>query len=196
MSLLEAPFRHATIADAEAMAELVNYAGEGMPLYLWERMASGNESPWDVGVSRAQRETGGFSYRNTVVREHDERVVAALIGYRLPDVPDPVDLDELPPMFVPLQELEDEVPATWYINVLATYPEFRGRGFGAELLGVAGQLARETASRGLSLIVSDANTDARRLYERTGFREVGSRPMVKDDWQNPGQNWVLLSRPV
>ena len=32
-------FRPATSDDAIVLAELVNYAGEGMPLYLWSQMA-------------------------------------------------------------------------------------------------------------------------------------------------------------
>ena len=44
----------------------------------------------------------------------------------------------------------------------------------------------------LSIIVSDSNTGARRLYERTGYREVARRRKIKEDWQNPGTDWVLL----
>jgi len=178
------------------MAELVNMAGEGMPLYLWTRMADPGQSPWAIGEQRAKREEGGFSYRNTVVREEDGRVVAALIGYPLPDEPAPVDYDDLPKMFVPLQQLEDLVSGTWYVNVLATYPEFRSKGYGAGLLAIADQLARDTQRNGLSLIVSDANAGARRLYERIGYHEVAARPMVKGSWQNPGNNWVLFKKNV
>ena len=189
-------FRRATQADASAMAELVNFAGEGMPLYLWSRMTEPGESPWAVGARRAMREEGGFSYRNAVVREDEGRVVAALIGYPLPDEPVPVDYDELPAMFVPLQQLEDLVPGTWYVNVLATFPEHRGKGYGRELLVIAEQLALDTGRNGLSLIVSDANGGARRLYARQGYEEMATRPMVKDDWQNPGENWVLLRKSL
>jgi hypothetical protein len=59
--------RPATPDDASPMAELVNIAGEGLPLYLWSKMASPGQDPWEVGRARAQRETGGFSYRTTVV---------------------------------------------------------------------------------------------------------------------------------
>ena len=40
-------------------------------------------------------------------------------------------------MFVPLQELENLAPGTWYVNVLAAYPEHRGQGYGTALLAVA-----------------------------------------------------------
>lgn len=187
-------YRPATPDDADAMAELVNFAGEGLPLYLWSKLAAPDESPWDVGRQRAQRETGAFSYRNTIVGIDDGRVVCALIGYALPDQPEKIDAD-MPAMFVPMQELENLASGTWYVNVLATRPEYRGRGLGTGLLGVAERLAAESHRQGLSIIVSDANSGAIRLYERCGYRRTASRPMVKEDWENPGENWVLLIKP-
>jgi ribosomal protein S18 acetylase RimI-like enzyme len=191
MIQLEPPFRPATQGDAPALAELVNFAGEGLPLYLWTRMAEAGESAWDVGRRRAMRETGSFSYRNATVAERGGRVIAGLISYPLPDRPEAID-DEMPPMFVPLQELENLAPGTWYVNVLATSPEYRNRGYGTRLLGIAERLAAAAGRPGLSIIVSDANAGARRLYERCGCSEVAQRPMVKEGWENPGENWVLL----
>lgn len=189
---LRPPHRWATPDDAEPMTKLVNFAGEGMPVYLWTQLAEDGQSPWDVGRERARRESGSFSYRNTVVCEEDGEIVACLIGYPLPDEPEPVDYDELPAMFRPLQELEDLAPKTWYVNVLAAFPEQRGKGYGSGLLAVAEEIARDTNREGLSIIVSDANAGARRLYERSGYQEIATRPMHKDDWENDGENWVLL----
>jgi ribosomal protein S18 acetylase RimI-like enzyme len=189
---LEPPFRYARPGDAPALAELINFAGEGLPLYLWSNMAQAGESAWEVGRRRALREVGSFSYRNAVVAEADGRTVASLVGYALPDAPEPIDYDQTPPMFVPLQELENLAPRTWYVNVLATYPQYRGQGHGARLLDIADRLAAATSSIGLSIIVSDGNAGARRLYERCGYRELAMRPMVKERWENPGENWVLL----
>lgn len=189
---LDAPFRRAGPDDAHQLAELVNMAGEGLPLYLWSRMAEPGEDPWDVGRRRAGREEGSFSYRNAVVVEEEGEVISCLIGYPLPDEPEPIDYDTMPAMFVPLQELENLAPRTWYVNVLATYPTHRGKGHGARLLDIAERLAAETERARLSVIVSDANAGGRRLYERSGYREVATRPKVKDDWENPGKNWVLL----
>lgn len=185
-------FRQATADDAGALAELINFAGEGLPFYLWERMAEAGETAWDVGRRRARREEGSFSYRNATVAEMDGRVVGCLIGYPLPDAPEAIDPDTMPPMFVPLQELENLAPATWYVNVLAAYPECRGHGLGTRLLALAEKLAAETGCGGMSIIVSDANTGARRLYERCGYARRAARPMVKEGWENPGENWVLL----
>ncbi len=194
MTTINPPYRQATPEDAMAMAELVNIAGEGLPLYLWTGMAESGESPWDIGQQRARRDSGSFSYRNTVVRQNDDTVVSALIGYPLPDTPEAINYDEMPAMFVPLQELENLVPGTWYVNVLATFPEHRGKGYGSDLLSIAEQLAVDTGRSGLSIIVSDANTGARRLYERSGYVELATRPMIKESWENAGENWVLLER--
>jgi ribosomal protein S18 acetylase RimI-like enzyme len=186
-------FRPAAPSDARDLAELINYAGEGLPLYLWERMAEPGETAWDVGHRRALRDSGTFSYRNAIVAERDGDVVASLIGYRLPDEAENIDSDT-PAMFVPLLELENLAPSTWYVNVLAVNPQMRGRGIGTELLDIAARRSLETGANGQSIIVSDANQGARRLYERCGYRWKADRPMVKEDWDNPGANWVLLVR--
>ncbi len=196
MIQLTPPLRRATPDDAQALAELVDFASEGLALYLWTKIAGPGGDPWAVGRERALRETGAFSYRNAVVLEQASRVVAGLIGYPLPDRPEPIP-DSMPPMFVPLQELENLAPGTWYVNVLAAYPDQRGQGLGTALLAVADKLAAEADRRAdLSIIVSDANTGARRLYERTGYGEAARRPKVKNGWQTPGKDWVLLVKPA
>ncbi len=193
---LREPYRRARKSDAHALAELVNFAGEGLPVYLWDSMREKGQSVWDVGRERARREVGSFSYKNAVVRQDDTQVTAALIGYPLPDRADPAVYDDMPAMFMPLQELEDLALSTWYVNVLAAYPDFRGRGFGGDLLAIAEGLARDAGCRGLSIIVSDFNEGARRLYERNGYEERARRPMIKEGWENPGSEWVLLVRSL
>jgi ribosomal protein S18 acetylase RimI-like enzyme len=192
---LKPPLRWATRGDAPAMADFVHFASEGLALYLWTKMAGPGGDPWSIGRERASRDSGGFSYRNAIVVEQDGQVVAGLVGYALPDHAEPID-DAMPAMFVPLQELENLAPGTWYVNVLAAYPEHRGRGYGSALLTVADRLAADAGNRGLSIIVADTNTSARKLYERCGYREAGKRKMVKEDWQHPGADWVLLTKAL
>ena len=185
--------RPATIDDATVLAELVNRAGEGMPLYLWGQMAEPGEAAWDVGRRRASREEGSFSYRKATIIEQDGQCAGCLIGYEIPNNPDPIP-DDLPTMFVPLQELENLAPNTWYINVLAVRPQFRRLGLGTKLLGLADETAEALGKPGLSVVVSDANSGAQRLYECCGYRESGTRRMVKENWENDGHNWVLLTK--
>lgn len=188
-------FRPATQADAPVLAELVNYAGEGLPLYLWDRLKEPGETAWDVGRRRAARDEGAFSFRNAIMLDHEGAAAGCLIGYGIEDEPEPIP-DDFPAMFRPLQELENLACGTWYLNVLAVLPAYRNLGLGGRLLRHAEEIARGSAKRGMSIIVSDANTGARRLYERAGYSEAAARPMVKEGWINQGRNWVLLTKPL
>jgi hypothetical protein len=59
--------RPARKEDARALAQLIDIAGEGFGTYLWSQAAGPGESALDVGMRRAQRDEGGFSYRNAIV---------------------------------------------------------------------------------------------------------------------------------
>lgn len=187
--------RPARCEEAALLAELVNQAGEGLPLYLWEKLAGPGESAWDVGRKRAERIEGGFSWRNATIIEAGGKAAGCVIGYELHDQPEPI-LPDMPPMFVPLQELENLAPSSWYVNVLAVLSEHRGKGLGTKLLAAADEAGRRLGKTGMSVIVSDANPGARRLYERCGYRETARREMVKENWTNPGRAWVLLTKPL
>jgi ribosomal protein S18 acetylase RimI-like enzyme len=186
--------RPATPADASAMARFVDMAGDGLPHYLWSQLAQPGEDPWDVGVRRAAREEGGFSYTNATMLEADGQVAGCLVGYPLAGEPEPFDPGQTPPLFVPMLELEALASGTWYINVLAIDPAWQGQGLGARLLAEADALATRTGRHGTSLIVADDNTAARRFYAKNGYREAASRPMVKENWQSAGENWILCRK--
>ncbi len=53
---LQPPLRPATPDDAPILARLVDFAGEGMPTYIWAQMAEPGQSMWDVGAGRACRD--------------------------------------------------------------------------------------------------------------------------------------------
>ncbi|MCH8169170.1 MAG: GNAT family N-acetyltransferase [Proteobacteria bacterium] len=182
------PIRPATVADAAALARLVNFAGEGMPLYFWRRIAGDGEDPWEIG----RRRQGERVADSTIfVVDEGGGAVACLTGYPVPAFPEPVGADE-PDIFRPLAELENLAPLTWYVNVLAALPEHRGRGFGARLLALAEDIARDRGLPAMSLIISSGNAGARRLYQRTGYVEIARREIVKDGWECASDEWVLL----
>ena len=189
-------FRAAMSEDANALAVLINFAGEGLPLYLWASMAQPGEDAWKVGRSRALREEGSFSYRNSIIAELSGETAGCLIGYALAKEPEKTDLSSIPPIFVPLQELEELAADSWYINVVAVNPEFRGRGVGSRLLERAEQAASEADKPEVSLIVADANVGARKLYARAGFSELAKKPMVKEQWHSEAREWVLMVKAV
>jgi ribosomal protein S18 acetylase RimI-like enzyme len=196
MVSIDLPFRRAVPDDANDLAEFVNLAGEGLPLFLWEQLAAAGASGWEVGRTRARRASGAFSFRNAILRLVRDEVVACLIGYPLEDDPPATDYSAIRPMFVPLQQLEDMVPGTWYINVVATKPAHRGKGYGKELLALAESIGASLGKRGLSLVVADTNLRARRLYAGLGYRELAQRPMIKERWTHPGTSWVLMVKDL
>jgi hypothetical protein len=81
MTDIEKRFRPARIDEADVLAELVDYAGEGLPSYLWGKMAGPGETAQEVGRRRAARETGTFSYRNATIIEYAGHAAGSLISY-------------------------------------------------------------------------------------------------------------------
>ena len=189
-------YRRAKIEDAKALAELVNMAGDGLPCYLWTQLAENDQSPWDVGMERAMREQGGFSYKNAIVRELNQSVACCLIGYPITEKLSPEDYLEIPDMFLPLQKLEDRAVGSWYINVLATYPQHRNKGYGSEMIKIAERAAKEDSLDSLSLIVANANIDAIRFYENHNFEHTDSHEMIKGGWENQSTTWILMTKNI
>jgi ribosomal protein S18 acetylase RimI-like enzyme len=190
-------FRSATKADASALAVLVDIAGEGMPAYMWSTLASPGQSLFEVGRERAAREAGGFSYRNAVVADIDGEIAASLVGYRLDD---PYDLDgslaDTPDLVRPLVRLEAKAPGSWYVNVLATFPEFRRQGIGAKLLAIAEKKAREQGAPGLSVIVGSWNQDAGRLYAGAGYHVLAREQAMLFPGCSHEGDWMLMVRSL
>ena len=55
-------FRQATKDDAMALAELINFAGEGMPYYLWEGMAEDATIPDGYASATLELHTGAIHF--------------------------------------------------------------------------------------------------------------------------------------
>ena len=190
-------FRPATKADAPALAVLVDIAGEGMPAYMWSTLKAPGQSLLEVGRQRAQREQGGFSYRNSVVAEVDGEIAASLVGYRLDD---PYDLDaslaDTPDIVRPLVRLEARAPGSWYVNVLATFPEFRRQGIAGRLLEIAEQKAREQGAPSSSVIVASWNGPAARLYTSAGYAGLARETALPFPGCPHQGDWLLMVKPL
>lgn len=192
MIKLEDPFRMATEEDAKELADLVNFAGEGLPLYLWSGLAAQKQDPWQVG---RERQAAKAREGRIVVADFGDGAVASLTGYAIGPVPEPIGPD-FPALFRPLQELENEAPESWYVNVLAVYPECRGEGLGTRLLQLAEDFAADAGLNRMSVIVALENTGAKKLYERQGYVEAARRPCVREGWATRITAWVLLIKDL
>jgi len=196
--MIAAPtFRPARKSDAAALAVLVDIAGEGMPAHMWSTLKAPGQSLLEFGRERARCEEGAFSYRNAVVAEIGGEVAACLVGYRLDD---PYDVDgslaETPEIVRPLVRLEAKAPGSWYVNVLATFPEFRRKGIGARLLAIAEEKAREERAPALSVIVAGWNEPAARLYARAGYSTLAREPALPFPGCPHEGDWVLVVKSL
>ncbi len=188
--------RPATQKDTRAIAELAIIAGEGIPAYFWAQSQQPGEEIIDVGARSAQSETENFSYRNVQLALQDDEIAGMLLSYRLPSADEAEDLNQFPAFIQPLIELEQCVPDSYYINMLATYPKFRNQGVGTALMGQVDQLAHQAGCTLSSLEVFDENSGALRLYERLGYRPIESRPVIEHPSHPHKGNIVLLVRDV
>ena len=191
-----ATFRPAAKADASALAVLVDIAGEGLPAHLWNTLKAPGQSILEVGRERAAREEGGFTYRNAKIAEVDGESAACLVGYRRDDPYDLGDLEQAPPVVRPLVLLEAKARGSWYVNVLATFPEFRRCGIGIELLGIAEGKAREEGAHALSVIVAAENERAARLYAAAGYEALATEPIFAFPGCPHGGDWLLMVKPL
>lgn len=187
--------REAQASDAPHLVRFINMAADDLPLHFWRKSVGPEGDPWAWGEARAARETGNFSYRNAWLAEVGGEVAACLLGYAAEDTPAPIEPDT-PPIFVPLLELEALAPASWYLNVLATYSQFRGQGLGSALLAKAEDVTRAQGRKVISLIAEDTHVDALRLYRARGFTEVARRPVAKGDWQVDATEWILFTKAI
>ena len=173
----------------------MNFAGEGMPLHLWRALAAPGAAEEDVWAIGRARQAKKIETDEIYVVDEGAGAIAGLTGYAIGAEPTPIGPD-FPAMARPLQELENLAPSSWYVNVLAAYPEHRGKGWGARLLALGETIAAERGLERMSIIVADRNAGARRLYERVGYRETARRPIATDGWECDSSEWVLMLKPI
>jgi hypothetical protein len=113
MREIDAPFRPATLADAAALTELVQFASEGLAVCLWTQLAGLGGDPWHIGRNARGAKRAAFPI-GCLVAELAGRPVCGLIGYPLGDEPEPVP-DIQPAMLVPLHKLMSLALDTWYV---------------------------------------------------------------------------------
>ena len=188
--------RRAGLDDCLAIAELAQLAGEGIPGYFWADSQLPGETLERAGARSAASEQANFSWRNARLACVDGEVAGMLLGYRLPAAADNRERPEDFPDFVqPMIELEQRVPESFYVNMLAVYPPFQGRGIGARLMAGVDGLARDAGCALISILVFGHNDGARRLYRRLGFEEAERRPIAASP-TTPAGEILLLTRPT
>jgi len=71
-----------------------------------------------------------------------------------------------------LDNMQDEAEAgEYYMDSLAVWPEWRGRGVGTKLMQAQIDKARELGFNKAALLVDPENENARRMYRKLGFMD-------------------------
>jgi len=188
--------RKANRSDVNDIAKLALIAGEGIPAWFWKQSAAEAQNIEDAGAAKLLSETDNFSYRNVHVAVIDGKVAGMILAYRLPDEDNAEDPEELPGFIRPMVELEQCVPSSFYINMIATFPQYRNMSIGTKLMGIVDRLANDAACSISSLEVFEQNTGALRLYQRLGYEVVDKRRVVPHECHPYDGDLLLLTRRV
>lgn len=172
--------RPATVADAPLI-------GWGICTAIGDELVAQlgvNTSPQtvcDVFTSLAASTDTQYSWQNSIVAEADGQCAGVIVAY------DGADLIRLREAFIAMaaerlnidfSDVPPECePGEVYIDTLAVKPQFRGVGIAKSLIQAAVAKAN-TIGKPAGLLVADDNPNARRLYEKCGFRPVGRCPFA------------------
>jgi ribosomal protein S18 acetylase RimI-like enzyme len=190
-------FRQARESDALDLACLIDCASRGLALWLWSTLRTAGQSSIEVGRHRIRTLSASpLHYATFTVADIDGAIAGALTGRLIPLRYERGDFADLPDVYAPLLELEAVAAGSWYLNVVAVYPEFRGRGLGSALLRKAEEIARLADAPQISLIVEEANAGALKLYLQTGFRESKRRPFIPFPGSADRGDWILLRKDI
>ena len=130
----------------------------------------------------AEREDSQYSYKNCFVAEENKEVVGAICSY------DGSKLYELrKALFEELEKrkakldkkLTDECESgELYIDSLAVFKKYRGRGIAKALIARVEEKSRELKIPILGLLVDNENPNAAKLYTSLGFRPINIREFM------------------
>jgi GNAT superfamily N-acetyltransferase len=137
-----ARFRQARESDALDLACLIDCASRGLALWWWSTLREPGQSSIEVGRHRIRTQTASpLHYGRFTVAEIDGAIAGALTGRLIPVPYEQGDSADLPDILTPVLGLQAVAAGSWYLNIIAVYPEYRGQGLGSALLSRAEEIA-------------------------------------------------------
>jgi ribosomal protein S18 acetylase RimI-like enzyme len=190
-------FRSGRASDAADLAALIDCASRGLLNWYWATLCEPGESALEKGRSRIRRIADSPAhYAKWTVAEVDGENAGGFTGYRIPEPFEMAGGDDLPEVYTPMLELEQQAAGSWFLMALAVFVEFRGRGIGTALLREAEGHARTAHLSAVSILVESANLGAERLYRRSGYQEMARPPYIPVPGSRDDGDWILLTKEV
>jgi ribosomal protein S18 acetylase RimI-like enzyme len=190
-------FRPAHQSEVPDLVCLVDIAGRGITAWFWGTLREPGQSALEIGRQRIRTHTDyPMHYKNWTVAEVDGAVAGALVGRPIPVPYERRDAGDLPKPFAPVLELEALAAGSWFLNILALYPEYRGQGLGSAMLSKAEEIGNAMGASQISIIVEGANPSALKLYLRCGYTERARRPYIAFPGSMDEGDWILLMKKI
>lgn len=187
--------RRARAGDIPHLAYAYMEAGGGLIDALYEGVIPNRETHLIVEhlYSRPDATT---SFANCWVAENGETVIGAINAFPIDVMADEPD-DPLVPedrlyLLKPFEHLHPD--GSYYIMVLAVYPEFRRGGAGRRLIAEAEADAKAQGFTEASLSVFSENHGSVKFYEALGYKEVSRRAVVDHPLIRFGGDYMLMTR--
>lgn len=177
--------RKAQPSDRHAIAELIYIIWQDMELDMVEQIEKSRIiQALEDSISKVPYRA---FYENVWVYEVDGNVAGCVIAYegskemQLEENWNQLQLDEGIRSFgtpLPIKEAKDD---EWYIETVATFPEYRGRGIATQLFEF---LLNQYPEYKWSLNCDYANPQAEKLYRRIGFEHESDIDLYGHDYKH------------
>ena len=99
-------------------------------------------------------------------------------------------------VLMPMIELDAEAAGTFFINIVAVFPEHRHAGIARRLIALAVEEARKAGMAAVSLTTFEDDTRLIAYYLGIGFTVAASRPIVPHECLLSTGNLILMTMPV
>ncbi|MEQ1523292.1 MAG: GNAT family N-acetyltransferase [Aestuariivirga sp.] len=193
--------RDAVEGDARALAEVCVMAGHGVMELFYEGLIPG-KSVIDCVMTRRILDRDSFATfrRWRVATDASGQFLGALNSLphkALMNAPDDPLLNaaKLRPIAA-LLELEETAVDSYYVNIIAVYPQHRRSGAGAALMRDAEHLARVQKFHRMSLCTFENDPGLMAFYGRQGFEAQARRAIEPHPSLGMSGHFVLMTREL
>jgi GNAT superfamily N-acetyltransferase len=169
--------RLATERDVDGVTATLVSAFDADPLWSWAFPGEGLADLWGLLVSSAMRYSsvrfaGDYAAASVWIPPDGTELTAAEEASLGPMLEDRIGsrADEVLALSERMERVHPDAPPHYYLSLLGTHPDHRGKGLGMALL--ADNLT-QIDSEGMPAYLESSNPDNDPRYERLGFERIG-----------------------